>query len=478
MKIYKKGKALLTKKHPILIASKMLLWFSLGAFLGLFFLISFMFIFYQKSYKDAVYPGVFVNGVDMGGKTQEEVKEIFTDKNEKVAQAVITFTSEDIQASSSAKHLKLGFDADLISNQAYSIGRTGNLFSDINLLFDAYLHGITLNAAYSLDDEQLMIALSPITKAVTREPQNALFSFENGKVSAFKTALNGQTVDIAAVKKIVLAKASAMEVAQAKTVVISVPLTITEPDITNEEANDLGIEELVATGTSLYTGSIENRIYNLTLASSRLNGILIKPGEVFSFNKTVGDISTLTGYKQAYVISGGKTILGDGGGVCQVSTTLFRAIINAGLPIMERNPHAYRVSYYEKDMGPGVDAAIYTPNVDLKFKNDTGNYLLIQSYVDPAESRLTFELYGTRDGREVLVEKPVITSQSPAPEPVYQDDPELPKGQTKQIDWAAPGAKVYFKRTVTKNGQVLSEDTFYSNYRPWQAVYLRGTKEG
>jgi vancomycin resistance protein YoaR len=207
-----------------------------------------------------------------------------------------------------------------------------------------------------------------------------------------------------------------------------------------------------------------------------LNGTIIKPGEVFSFNKAVGDISVFNGYRQAYVISGGKTVLGDGGGVCQVSTTLFRAALDAGLPIVERNPHAYRVSYYEAETGPGIDAAIYTPNVDLKFKNDTPNHLLIQTYVDLQTNRLTFALYGTPDDREVSISKPVITSETPAPEPSYQDDPTLPKGEVKQVDFAASGANVYFTRTVTKDGDTKT-DKFSSNYRPWQAVYLRGTKE-
>ncbi len=219
-----------------------------------------------------------------------------------------------------------------------------------------------------------------------------------------------------------------------KEIIISVPIITLKPEVTNEEANNLGITEKIGEGTSHFAGSIANRIYNLTLAATRLNGILIKPGEVFSFNKALGDVSVFTGYKQAYVIQNGRTVLGDGGGVCQVSTTLFRAILNAGLPVVERNQHAYRVSYYEQDSGPGIDAAIYTPTLDLKFKNDTGNYILIQAYVNPDEYKLTFELYGTKDGREVFIGKPVILSQSPAPEPLYQDDPTLPKGVIKQID--------------------------------------------
>jgi vancomycin resistance protein YoaR len=262
-----------------------------------------------------------------------------------------------------------------------------------------------------------------------------------------------------------------------KIVIIPIPITKLKPNLTTDKVNQMGIKELIGVGTSLYQHSIESRIYNVGLAASRINGILIPPGKTFSFAEAVGDVSSLTGYKQAYVIENGRTVLGDGGGVCQVSTTLFRAALNAGLPIVERHPHAYRVGYYEEDSPPGIDATVYVPSVDFKFKNDTGHHVLIQTINDPVEMRLTFMLYGTNDGRVSTITTPVITSQSPAPEPRYEDDPSLPKGQIKQIDFAAAGAKTSFNRTVTKNGKIIISETFNSNYRPWQAVFLRGTKE-
>ncbi len=171
-------------------------------------------------------------------------------------------------------------------------------------------------------------------------------------------------------------------------------------------------------------------------------------------------------------------MLGDGGGVCQVSTTFFRAILNAGFPVVERNAHAYRVHYYEDDLGPGIDAAIYSPNIDLKFKNDSGHHILIQSSVNDAAEQVTFEFYGTSDGRVATISKPVILSQSPAPETLYQDDPTLPQGELRQVDFSAPGAKVYFTYSVMKEGKQIISDKFVSNYRPWQAIFLRGTKQG
>ena len=202
--------------------------------------------------------------------------------------------------------------------------------------------------------------------------------------------------------------------------------------------------------------------------------MLIPPGETFSFNKTVGDISAATGFKQAYVIKEGRTVLDDGGGVCQDSTTLFRAVLNAGLPVVSRTAHAYRVGYYEQGFPPGLDATVFYPSVDFQFKNDTPAHILIQAHT--AGTTLYIELYGTSDNRVVNLTQPVITNKTPPPPELRQDDPTLPKGQVKQVDWAAAGATVIFKRTVTRNGEVIAQENWKSNYKPWQAVFLVGTQ--
>lgn len=419
-----------------------------------------------------------INGMDFGGKTQEQVKDYFAQKNKYISNTKVVLTHEDIIATVSAKEIGFGHDENLLAQQAYSIGRSDNLLSDISIMLQAYTAGINLSPAFHYDEQTLNQILAPVQKKIDVKPIDALFNVENGRVKAFRISSDGKAVDMTALKQEIIKSFSSTTTSPAaQTIRVEIPTTVTKPKITTEEINDLGIKELIAQGTSLFPHSIANRVYNIGLAASRINGTLVAPGETFSFVKTVGDISALTGYKQAYVIENGKTVLGDGGGVCQVSTTLFRAALNAGLPIVERHPHAYRVSYYEADSGPGIDAATYYPSVDFKFKNDTDHHILIQAIFDPANIRLTFQLFGTKDNRQVTMTDPVILSQTPAPEPLYQDDPTLPLGEIKQVDWAAAGAKVYFTRTVTKDGKVLYEDTFNSNYRPWQAIYLRGTKQ-
>jgi len=332
--------------------------------------------------------------------------------------------------------------------------------------------------SYTFNTEKIEIILDPMQKEIYKEAIDALFTVKDNRVTAFKQSSDGETIDFTLLKRDI--KNQLPEVVNSqkeREIIIEIPVKILKPKITTEKVNNLGIVEIIGEGNSHFKGSIENRIHNITLASSRLNGILVAPNETFSFNKTVGDISGGTGYKTAYVIKDGRTVLGDGGGVCQVSTTLFRAILNAGLPIVERHPHSYRVTYYEQGSPPGIDATVYSPSIDLRFKNDTNNYVLIQTYLDPTSLGLTFRLYGKKDGREVEISKPVILNQTAPPPPLYQDDPELAKGVVRQVDWAAPGANVSFSRTVKKDGKIIISETFKSNYSAWQAVFLRGTKE-
>ena len=321
--------------------------------------------------------------------------------------------------------------------------------------------------------EALGYYLDSISDSINRPAQNALFTFKEERVTEFAPGLNGvQLNKNASIEKF---KVALLELEQAESVVpVELVIEETEPDIRTSEVNDLGIHDLLGTGFSTYKGSIPGRVHNVALTASRLHGVLIPPKETFSFNETVGEVSSKTGYKSAYVISGGRTVLGDGGGVCQDSTTLFRAVMDAGLPVVHRKAHSYRVGYYEQNEKPGFDATVYSPSVDFKFENDTSGYVLIQAYADSTNLSLTIELYGTDDGRVSEITNYQQWGAIPAPPPLYQDDPSLAPGQEKQIDWAAPGLNVKFDYRVTRNEEVLFEKTFHSNYRPWQAVYLRG----
>ncbi len=335
---------------------------------------------------------------------------------------------------------------------------------------------MTKTLEVKLDKQNLEAFISQIAKRIDTARVDATIKFEGGRVTEFTPFRDGQRLDTLQTYQLILEQISIENVSVQKDIIVKLPVAVNPAKIANEEINSLGIHELIGRGVSYFAGSIPNRIHNVTLGAKRVSGTLVKPGEVFSFNQTVGEVSAATGYKQAYVISQGRTVLDDGGGICQVSTTVFRATLNAGLPTIARVAHAYRVGYYEQaGFKPGFDATVWAPAVDLKFKNDTANYILIQAIVDPAGAKLQVDIYGTADGRRVEIADPVISNLKPPPPDKFQEDPTLPRGTTKQVDFAATGATVVFTRRVFQGDTILIDEAFKSNYRPWQAVYLVGT---
>ena len=425
---------------------------------------------------NTIYPMTAIDNIDMGKKTKEQATEILKKKYSYLDSAKVEAIYKDKQiATFSAKQIGLSRDIKTKIDQAYIVGRTphipSRLLQQINALFKLSNINFYTKVAYDFEPFENFIEISE--SSYNKKPKNALFTFENGRVTAFKAHENGLALKSDEFLADVTAHLNNISQKDAVARVIMSDKII-EPEIMLAKANNHGIEELIAIGQSNYTHSIETRIHNIRLAASRFNGQLIPKGTTFSFNEIVGDISSTTGFQPAYVIENGKTVLGDGGGVCQVSTTIFRAALNAGLPIVERHAHAYRVSYYEQDSEPGFDATIYSPSVDLKFKNDTSSAILIQTEIDEVNNILTFKFYGKKDDRKVEISKATVWDVSPPPEPLYQDDPTLPSGEIKQVDFAAWGAKAKFTYKVTKGSEV-KEETFFSTFRPWRAVYLKGT---
>ncbi len=335
-----------------------------------------------------------------------------------------------------------------------------------------------LSLAKTYNDIKLIGWIKDLGEAVNREPENALFNFNGEKVVEFKTAKNGVELDQGQTIKEMRKGISTLASGEEKEHQIDLVVKETEPEIKNGDANNFGIKELLGKGESWFYHSIASRVHNIELASSKMNGVLVPPGEEFSVLKNVTPIDSVHGYQPAYIIQNGRTLLGDGGGVCQTSTTMFRAALNAGLEILERYPHAYRVSYYEQNYDVGIDASVFEPSADFRFKNDTSAYILVQTSVDKENYYVKYELYGTSDGRKATVGKATIWSQTPPLPSIYQDDPTLPVGTTKQVDWEAWGAKVSFDWKVERNGEIIHENTFWSNYRAWPSIFLKGTKEG
>jgi len=450
----------------------------LNLIIGLFLLIagtaSVTVSLFDSRFANRVYPNVFIDGISFGGKTQSQVAQYWNARNKPFPTAQFELKFGSTIATISGSDIDLGYDANLSADQAYLIGRSNNWLTNIRLKF--FEKKIDLAPYFRWKQQIVNDTISSLSDSIDIPQQNALFQFKNGRVSAFKPSKDGQKLNQMQTQQRLTDAFRTVAKTGQQFIVILLPVEPVRPTVATDATNTFGIKTLIGEGYSEFEGSIPGRIHNVALAADRLNGILIKPGDVFSFDQAVGDISAATGYESAYIIKDGHTVLGDGGGVCQVSTTLFRAALNAGLPITERHAHDYRVHYYEEGgYKPGLDATVYSPSVDLKFKNDTPGYILIQTKIDLDNLTLTFDLYGTSDDRTAQVSNFKLWDVTPPPPDLYQDDPTLPKGTIKQVDFTAWGAKASFDYLVTRGGQTIENTTFYSNFQPWQAVYLRGT---
>jgi vancomycin resistance protein YoaR len=323
----------------------------------------------------------------------------------------------------------------------------------------------------ALDAEAMKQALGPLVPDLERNPENARFIFNDDtlQLDLLESAVIGRTLDLQGSIEEINAK-----VAQGEHV-LPLAFQYEEPEVGDEAtAEQLGISEVVSVVSTYFNGSSLERIQNITTASSAFHGLLLPPGETLSMSDVLGDISLDNGYAEALIIFGDRTIKGVGGGVCQVSTTLFRAVFFGGYEIVERHPHAYRVGYYEQgpgSPGPGLDATVFVPLVDFEFRNDTPNWLLLETYIYGKE--LLWKFYSTSDERAVQWSKQ-LSNEVEAPKPLYKEDPDLEKGKIKQIDYEADGLDVVVYRTVTRGDNVLYQDTIKTHYLPWRAIYEFG----
>ena len=336
------------------------------------------------------------------------------------------------------------------------------------------------DAAYpykvGLDRNALRGYLEGIAPDMNRASANARFSFNDDTrvLDLIQNAVSGRSLDVEASLENINSRISAGE--------HSIPLTLisNQPQVAdNATTQDLGITELVYSETTYFYGSSAARISNIRTAAANFHGLLVAPGEEFSMANAMKDVTLDNGYTEALIIFGNQTIKGVGGGVCQVSTTLFRTAFFSGFPISERYAHAYRVGYYEQTASggsdfnlAGLDATVFIPVVDLKFTNDTPYWLLMETYV--TDSSITWKFYSTKDGRSVEWHNDGLKNVVDAPKTLYKENPELEKGVIKQVDWSADGADIHVSRTVTKDGQIYFQDAFDTHYAPWQAVYEYG----
>ncbi len=251
---------------------------------------------------------------------------------------------------------------------------------------------------------------------------------------------------------------------------VRVPAFKTYPKvIADKEIQDQGIKEIIAIGRSNFSGSSAARRQNILAAIRKYNGMVLKKGQTFSFNGILKSVEKKDGFVEELVIKGGENKKEMGGGVCQVSTTVFRAAFSGGFPIVKRRNHSYAVSYYKPH---GFDATIYLGGQDFKFKNDTPGDILIQGFTSGAN--LYFVFYGTNDKREVSLSGPFISNYRKAPAPEILETDLLAPGVTKVVSGAHDGFYARWNRTITDSTGKTTTEKLESSYRPWPAKVLKG----
>lgn len=581
--------------------------FITGAILTAVVLALFLFAF-QIRYVERMMPGVYALSINLSGMTVDEAEIVLANEFEYGNNAIFTFRDGDQFWQMTAGDLGVQFNARQTAEEAFAIGHSGNIFSDLYRQSDAWLSGQVVSPIIAYDQNVALSELNAIAAEIDRDSFNAALSIEGTSVivsegqtgreldvqatlnrlneailrfdtgaeivlvinetpalvssvsaiaNEIETALSGsvtltatdefgnqlgpwavsveQIASLLTVSRIdngdgtqsydvdidmgafetylytlapgliapardgrfdyvpetgqlaVLEPATSGRVLNVQQTlerleegvfatenrVVPMAFDFTLPRYHNQiTATELGITQLVAEATTYYTGSSQERRTNIAVGVSRMNGIIIGPGEEFSFNYYLGDISYENGFVDGLVIFGGRTVNGIGGGICQVSTTIFRAAFNGGLSITERNSHGYRVGYYELGgQPPGMDAAIWQPERDFRFQNNTPYHILIESNVYPGDNALQFRFYSTQHWR-VEVEEAIVRNQDPAPESRFISNSELSLGEIIQVDFAAEGADVTIYRNIYDlQGNLQFEDYAFTHYVPWQAVY-------
>src|SRR3989344_1949922 len=288
----------------------------------------------------------------------------------------------------------------------------------------------------SVSEEKIQKFLDDFAAKADVDPQDAVFAGDSeGKIIVATPEAPGATVNKE--ESLAILKTALMGEQSGKAFSLRLPVETVAPAITARDKERLGLREMIGEGKTNFAGSPKNRIYNINRSIQQFQGVMIAPGEEFSFVEHLGEVDGEHGYLQELVIRNNKTEPEFGGGICQVSTTVFRAAIWSGMKITERRNHSYPVQYYKPY---GMDATVYVPRPDFKFMNNTGHSVFMQASIQGTE--LYFRFFGTKDGRTVSVDGPHILQSNP-------------DGSMKTV----------FTQMVSRDGKEFIKDSFWSNYK-------------
>ncbi|EKQ58148.1 MULTISPECIES: VanW family protein [unclassified Clostridium] len=421
-----------------------------------------------KSWEDKIYPGVTVQGVDLGGMTKEEAKNKLAEsfnsaiENKKLSIVIGNKTYELIYS-----NINPQYDINGTVEHAYDFGKENGLLKKyMNIKSDGSKKN-DIPLGFSYNEEKLKAYEEKIKSDATQSAANATITIKGNNFS-ITPEIEGQTVNLETLDKQLKESINGALNSEDK---VEIEVETTKPKITKEDLSK--IKGLMGTFSTNYSTSAPGRCNNIEIATSVVNGTIVMPGEVFSFNDVVGPRTVERGYQEAGTYVGNKVEPGIGGGICQVSTTLYRAAMKANLRSLERTNHSMAVGYAQ----PGLDATVSYGYLDYKFKNTYDFPIYIQGIT--AGKVLSYNIYGdpsALNGRTYDMVSEII--ETIPPETKVVPDSSLPVGKEEKDGTGVTGYKarsyqITYEKGVEINRELISNDTYASV----GIVIRKGTQE-
>lgn len=413
---------------------------------------------------DDIYGGVRVGDIDVGGLTPVAAeKKIAAAFQNWTQRDPITITYKDKRWPISADDIDLSIDAAALTKKAYAVGRTGNIFSQLQERYLAINNGHVIPLAVGYNPDKILAKVTEIARAVDREPRNATLKVANFKVTLIPD-VPGYKVDIA---KTVADIAGNLNVK----IPFNIELAVAEiqPAVTTRDLD--GIDGLLASYSTQFNPEDKNRSQNIALAAKNINGVVVRRGEVFSFNTHVGPRLAQNGYKLAPVFINGKLVPDWGGGVCQVSSTLYNAALLADMKIEERTPHFRPPAYVPL----GQDATVADNYLDFKFRNTSDHNIYI--ICDVSGNQVNVHILGRLKANPPEIQIIATDRKVWEPNTVIKQDPQLELGKEVVEAEGQKGFRVSTYRVKYWAGREIGRDFLATDeYQPEDRVVRVGTK--
>jgi vancomycin resistance protein VanW len=392
-----------------------------------------------------------VGNIEVAGKTRDEVIQLLSawQKGQTPRPILLSYNSATFRIE--PENIDYIIDPESTADAAWQVGREGSLLMRLKNIRTARIEGWSIPIKIKYNENKLDTIIEHLQETVNKPPHNATVSLRTGGIVP---EVEGCEIDVAALKELIVTAINQTNIST-----IALPVKLIYPEITTTELARNGIKELVSVYTTVFNTEDSNRTANVKLSAQKINGKLLYPGQLFSYNDTVGPREKSQGFKEAMEIINGEFVPGVGGGVCQVSSTLYNAVLMAGLNIVERANHSKPLSYVEL----GRDATVVYNALDFKFVNNSSAPVMIMA--ETVGNKLNVGIFGQR-ALDKTIEIVSVDQQVIQPATIKKADPSLLPGESKVEKQGKPGYEVTVIRIIRDNSgkelkrEILSRDRY------------------